>query len=293
MIIALVSLSLNAILGEAGWRTLMFCGAVPALLTFFIRLFVPESQRWEQEQQRGATAHWHTRDLLGVLLGTVSALSLIAVWGFGLPWSLRILGSLVAFVLLTLGYLYPIRAYLRRWTASLGQQATPTPGKAAILGRMLLAAALSGVALLGTWGTTQSAPTWVDGLTGGTSPDPKAYTQIATALGAMLGCMLAALGGERLGRRKNVCHLVSRIDAVHPRTLPGQYGVWPPALGQCLDCGRAHGLVLRLVTLVSSGTVSNPSARHGPGFRLQLRADPGRTGRHAVAHHHERTEGWL
>src|ERR1700730_354567 len=33
--------------GNSGWRILMMVGAVPAILTFFIRIFVPESQRWE------------------------------------------------------------------------------------------------------------------------------------------------------------------------------------------------------------------------------------------------------
>src|SRR5262245_35002128 len=50
------------LLANSGWRLLMFMGAVPALLTFFIRLFVPESERWQQEQRRGATSNWAARD---------------------------------------------------------------------------------------------------------------------------------------------------------------------------------------------------------------------------------------
>src|SRR5947209_2004350 len=49
-----------------GWRLLMMVGAVPALLTLFIRLFVPESARWEKERARGATSHWANRDLVAV-----------------------------------------------------------------------------------------------------------------------------------------------------------------------------------------------------------------------------------
>ena len=32
------------------WRLLMVCGALPAVLTFFIRQFVPESESWERER---------------------------------------------------------------------------------------------------------------------------------------------------------------------------------------------------------------------------------------------------
>jgi MFS family permease len=65
----------------------------------------------------------------------------------------------------------------------------------------LLAAALSGVALLGTWGSTQFAPTYADKMTRGTVPEAKAYTQAASAFGAMVGCVAAALAGGWLGRR--------------------------------------------------------------------------------------------
>jgi len=46
---------------KSGWRLLMMSGAVPALLTFFIRLFVPESHRWENERRRGARRIGHAR----------------------------------------------------------------------------------------------------------------------------------------------------------------------------------------------------------------------------------------
>src|SRR5438309_290197 len=36
-----------------GWRLMMLLGTVPAILTFFIRLFVPESEKWEKEQASG------------------------------------------------------------------------------------------------------------------------------------------------------------------------------------------------------------------------------------------------
>jgi hypothetical protein len=66
---------------------------------------------------------------------------------------------------------------------------------------MLLAAALSGVALLGSWGSMQWAPTWADQLTGGQMPAAKGWTQVCSASGAMVGCMAAALAAGWLARR--------------------------------------------------------------------------------------------
>jgi MFS family permease len=190
------------------WRFLMMLGAVPALLTFFIRWFVPESAKWEKERGKGATSHWATRDLLSVLVGAIAACGVIYLWAT--PWHLgvRIGGSLVGFAIVTLGYTYPVLRYLVRAHAA-GQVADdwkPT------LKRMLLAATLSGVALLGTWGTIQQAPAWSGMLvdegrkdqppdTLAPPPPAKERTQIASALGAVLGTIVAALLGGWLGRR--------------------------------------------------------------------------------------------
>src|SRR5206468_8693107 len=50
-----------------GWRLIMIMGTIPALLTFFIRMFVPESHKWEKEHATGSTGHWATQDLLAVV----------------------------------------------------------------------------------------------------------------------------------------------------------------------------------------------------------------------------------
>jgi MFS family permease len=65
---------------------------------------------------------------------------------------------------------------------------------------MLLAAGLAGVALLGTWGSTQWAPNLADELTAGKSHS-REYTQIWLAIGACVGTIAAALVGDWLGRR--------------------------------------------------------------------------------------------
>ena len=65
---------------QDSWRWVMMVGAAPALLTFFIRLFVPESSKWEEERDSGKTSHWNNIDLLGVLTGCLAAIGIIYVW---------------------------------------------------------------------------------------------------------------------------------------------------------------------------------------------------------------------
>jgi hypothetical protein len=76
----------KALVANGGWRILLFLGAMPALLTFLIRLFVPESRRW----QRAARASPKNRvadvfkgglarsTLLAIVLGAVA---LLGTWG--------------------------------------------------------------------------------------------------------------------------------------------------------------------------------------------------------------------
>jgi SHS family sialic acid transporter-like MFS transporter len=197
----------GALTANSGWRLLMILGAVPALLTFFIRLFVPESERWQAERSKGGTSHWATRDLIGVLIGAGGAVAIIYLWAAAdLHLALRIAGSLVALVVVTLGYLYPVGRYLAR--SQDAGEASAAPWWPTI-GRMLLGAALSGVALLGTWASLQWAPTWADKLAVGlpNARDAKALTQIFASFGAIVGTVGAALLGNLLGRRLSYCVL--------------------------------------------------------------------------------------
>ena len=54
LLIALVGLSIAQLIGpeNSSWRLLMFIGATPALLTFFVRIFVPESERIRRELRK-------------------------------------------------------------------------------------------------------------------------------------------------------------------------------------------------------------------------------------------------
>src|SRR5262249_8048107 len=104
---------------NSGWRILMLFGALPAFLTLLIQFFVPESHKWEEEKKKGATSHWQSIDLLGVLVGAIGAVGLIVLWAVkDLPLAVRVVGSLVAILVITAGYLYPIVRYVKRAEAS-------------------------------------------------------------------------------------------------------------------------------------------------------------------------------
>lgn len=180
-----------------GWRLMMIAGATPALLTFFFRLFVPESEKWQNEKDHGSTSQWATRDLLGVLIGATGPALIIYVWANDLSLVVRLLGSLLGLGIATVGYVYPVVQYLKRTLARDGGDSDawkPT------LRLMLLAACLSGVALLGTWGSTQWAPAWAAKLTSN-QQNSREYTQICLSIGAIVGTIGAALLGDWLGRR--------------------------------------------------------------------------------------------
>ncbi len=177
------------------WRLLMLIGTGPAVLTLFIRMFVPESEKWQRQQQAGAASFWSTRDLVGVLVGAIAACGVVALWAVkDISLGFRIAGSVVGLVFVTGGYLYPAWGYLSR-------SLLPVVEQHRMLRRMLLAAGLSGVPLLGTWAGLMWMYQWVGKLPGGTDPDARATLQIVSATGAAIGCMVGALLAERFGRR--------------------------------------------------------------------------------------------
>jgi MFS family permease len=221
---------IDVLVDHHGWRLLMLLGAAPAFLTLFIQLFVPESKRWLETKGRGATSHWATRDLLGVLVGAAAAGFMIYLWAptrdsESLPQvvgqflarnlkfielapddatlGIQVAGSALALVVATLGYLYPVIRYLQRGAAAAAMAATTQPTRDPLhpIRRMLLGALLGGVPLLVTWAAVQWATLWADQLTQGKVLEAKAYTQIAGSCGAIIGTMAGALLGDLLGRR--------------------------------------------------------------------------------------------
>lgn len=215
--------TVDSLTANDGWRLMMIAGALPALLIFLIRMFVPESHKWEAERDRGATSYWATRDLFGVVLGALGAISVVAVWspffrgyfsragseidgsvgyfeGAGLfRLGITILGLCIAIV----GYIYPVVRYLGRAESA---KELRIGDRWRYIRLMLLGACLAGVPLLGTWGSLQWAPKWAVSLSRRMPADggpyfAKEYTLIATSAGAILGTIVAAVMAGWLGRR--------------------------------------------------------------------------------------------
>ena len=189
------------LLANTAWRLLMISGALPAVLIFGILLFVPESEKWEAERARGATAHWAKVDLLGVLVGSVAALVVIWAWspagaavGIGAYTAIGItaLGLGIALV----GYLYPVQQYLSRAESAGSIQ----PGRS-VVRMMLFGSGLAAVALLGTWGSTQWASKWALQLEPNPAMLAKEWTLFWLSVGAIVGTMGAALAAGCFGRR--------------------------------------------------------------------------------------------
>jgi MFS family permease len=249
------------ILANDGWRFLMMICAAPALLTFLIRLYVPESARWEHERDKGTTSHWAKSDLWGVLIGAVAACFMISLWtpdfpqffkdkwtGFGLAeldeaamsrvlLGVRVGGSVLAFLIVLGGYVFPVMRFLRRSEAD-GLPEYHRSGPT--LKRMLLGAALSGVALVGTWGSVQQIPYFTGALIdktetarweseNGGPPTAEARSRFGklaregtsraqswAAVGAIIGTILAALLANRFGRRISYILLCAGSLAVIP-----------------------------------------------------------------------------
>jgi MFS family permease len=132
-VIALIAILIDVT--RDSWRWVMMVGALPAALTFLIRLFVPESEKWKQSVREERSN--------------------------------------------------PIREVF----------------SPALLRNTILAIVFSSVALIVTWGIVQWLPLWADQMTGGKMPRVKAYVQMASALGATVGCIIAPLVGGKLGRR--------------------------------------------------------------------------------------------
>ena len=115
-----------------GWRWVLGACVFPAFLTFFLRTFVPESEKWRAAASSGPRAE--IKDIF-------------------------------------------------------------TPD---LLRKTVLGTALACVALIGTWGSVQFIPSWVRQMT----PDPQMANnaQMCGGLGAVIGSILGALVGVRLGR---------------------------------------------------------------------------------------------
>ncbi|MBE2285140.1 MAG: MFS transporter [Prosthecobacter sp.] len=189
------------LLHNRAWRFIAVSSALPALINFFILVFVPESHKWEEEKKSGGTSHWATMDLVGVLIACLSALMIIYVWSPMCAWGgwIATIVTVAGLAVALWGYLHPVRQYMSR---SMAAGSTDAAEHGSIMRNLLVGASLAAVALLGTWGSAQQAARWASDLAPkGSSLPIIDYVVIATALGAILVTLITPLVADKLGRR--------------------------------------------------------------------------------------------
>jgi MFS transporter, SHS family, sialic acid transporter len=92
----------------------------------------------------------------------------------------------------------------RRWKAAVEKVETHPVREVfsrAMIGRTLLGISLAAVALIGTWGSVQWIPTWVNKMVGATDPHAASTSLLIAAIGAMIGCFAGGLLARQIGRR--------------------------------------------------------------------------------------------
>ena len=189
------------LLHNRAWRFIAVSSALPAIINFFILIFVPESHKWEEEKKSGSTSHWATMDLIGVLIACLAAIGIIYVWSPMATVGGAVAGivTLVGLVIALWGYMHPMRQYMSR---SVAAGSTLTADRSIIMRNLFIGAGLAAVALLGTWGSAQQAARWASDLApkGSTLPVID-YVVISTALGAILATLITPFIADKLGRR--------------------------------------------------------------------------------------------
>ncbi|MEM4360314.1 MAG: MFS transporter [Candidatus Bilamarchaeaceae archaeon] len=180
------------------WRLIFLAGAIPAFLTVFIRLAVPESTKWLISKNTFIHNPISTRtSIIYILMGGIAGCALVYVWylpdnTINIYYKLTI--TPIILVIIVLSYLRPVLKYDPETRAK--EQTNKD-----ILIRMLIGAGLSGVPLLGTWAGLMWAYMWVNDLPNGQNPYTKPYMQIISSVGATIGCVSGAILAEKIGRK--------------------------------------------------------------------------------------------
>jgi MFS family permease len=191
------------LLDHQAWRLLMLIGALPALVIFLIRLFVPESDRWEEEKAAGHTAFWKVGDLSGVALGSLAALGIVFVWSplgrdAGVGTLLAGMATVFGLAVVLWGFLRPLSRYLDRARAA---ESLSAATRSEVLRNLAMGSLLVGVAWLGSWGATQQSAKWSSTLDPGAWKNVIQNTQIATSLGAIAFAFATPFLANFLNRR--------------------------------------------------------------------------------------------
>jgi SHS family sialic acid transporter-like MFS transporter len=210
------------------WRWVMMVGAAPALLTFFIRLFVPESERWRESVKRGPARPLSEIFAPALFKNTALAIAfasiaLIVTWGI-VQWiplwadqmtsdKLRQRQAGVLSLLEKAQSENPrsstISQALAGAQAAFQKLARSKVGDAAA-DMVKVHACLEQTADGAPELVLDSSPSYVQQASARQleileearqQPKIKGYIQLISSIGAILGCLIAPLLGGRLGRR--------------------------------------------------------------------------------------------
>jgi MFS family permease len=203
------------------WRWVMMVGAAPALLTFFIRLFVPESERWQESVRQCPSSPlreiFSRRLIKHTLLAiTFSSVALIVTWGI-VQWIPLWANQMTSDEAKTgqANVLQEVRGALDR-TSGAGSEALHDAEAHAAAGLERLRSndprgALPRIdqALIALRRAADHAEPLggllikQDAVRANVAAQPavKGYIQLVSSIGAILGCLLAPLVGGWFGRR--------------------------------------------------------------------------------------------
>lgn len=149
------------------------------------------------------------RPLLAGVIGAASNVGFLGVALVGITISVTpdswrwmwLVGVLPAFMVFLILQFVPES---ERWKASTAEGPVAPLREIfskAYLKSTLLGIAFASIALIGTWGSVQWIPVWVDQMVGSSAPRAKAVVAMLSALGAIAGCMIGPLIGGKAGRR--------------------------------------------------------------------------------------------
>ena len=262
--IGMPTAAVSRLLANSGWRFLMISGALPALLVFFIRLFVPNresgsTKRRAEPRRTGPTAICSASRPDAWRRSRSSGAGHPQAQGRALPPSSRSPASPPPYG----DFCIRVRRYLTRAIAA-GSLAPHQ--ERIVIKHMLLGAGLAGVALLGTWGSIQWAPRWAFQL----EPDPSRFSREYHA--DRVGVRRHTLPDSCRGRRReirttdHVRRALRGIDSVVSPAVPGQRPVrW---LLSVFDVPRRrhHGGILRMVSVVLPELFPTVVRATGQGF---------------------------
>jgi len=174
------------------------------------------------------------RSMLAGLIGAANNVGflLIALAGMAIPvtqhsWRwVAMLGAFPAVLVLWIIRYVPESDRWKKAAATGHLQPLREIARTPLLKTTAIACVLSGIALIGSWGSVQWLPLWADKMAGSTMPAAKAYTQALIAVGAIVGAMIGAWLGKILGRRPAyfVFSLVSLLSCALLFRAINQYG---------------------------------------------------------------------